>query len=77
MFWELFSLAKLINPAELMRRRHSEWLTRALRQPSQYPRIPVCPVADGGFGPTLATPDGPAWANQWWSETLCNEELDL
>lgn len=78
MFWEYFSLSKLANHAEAMRRRHSAWLTRALRRPSSYyPRIPTRPVAKGGFAGLMATSDGREWADRWWAETLRSDELDL
>ena len=77
MFWEFFSLSKLVNHAEAMRRRHSVWLTRALQRPSRFPRIPVRAVAEGGFSSLVATPAGRAWADEWWSDTLQLEDLDI
>jgi hypothetical protein len=78
MFWEFFSLSKLASHAEAMRRRHSAWLTRAMRRPAAYyPRIPTRPVGEGGFAGLMATPGGRDWADQWWAETLQSDELDL
>jgi hypothetical protein len=77
MFWEFFSLSNLVNHAEAMRRRHSLWLTRAMRQPAAYPRIPTRPVGDGGFSPLMSSPAGKAWAEEWWADTLRMQELDL
>jgi hypothetical protein len=77
MFWEMFSLSNLADHAAEMRRRHSAWLTRAMRRPSRYPRIPTRRVSDGGFSAVVATPTGREWADQWWAETLQMEELDL
>jgi len=52
---------------ERARRLHSVWLTRALSDPSiRLPRIPVRPVAQGGFGPVTASPGGRRWAEGWW-----------
>lgn len=77
MFWEFFSLSNLANHAEAMRRRHSMWLTRALRRSSEYPRIPTRPVGDGGFSAVTRTSAGRAWADQWWMDTLQSDDLDL
>lgn len=77
MFWEFFSLSKLVNHAEAMRQRHSVWLTRALRRPSGYPRIPTRPVGEGGFSAMMASPGGKAWAEEWWADTLQSDDLDL
>jgi hypothetical protein len=77
MFWDHLSLSNLAGHAEAMRRYHSEWLTRALRRPSRYPRIPTRPVEDGGFSAMTATPAGRVWADQWWAETLQRKELEL
>jgi hypothetical protein len=77
MFWEFFSLSKLANHAEMMRLRHSVWLTRALGRASAYPRIPTRPMAEGGFNGLMATRAGRAWAEEWWSDTLRSDDLDL
>lgn len=77
MFWEFFSLSNLANHAEAMRRRHSAWLTRALRRPGDYPRIPTRQVSEGGFSSMMATPAGREWAEEWWSDVLQMPDLDL
>jgi hypothetical protein len=77
MFWEFFSLSKLVNHAEAMRSRHSIWLTQALRRSSGYPRIPTKPVGEGGFSGLMTTSSGRAWAEEWWADTLRSPDLDL
>lgn len=61
---------RLITAGEKARRLHSAWLTRALAEPSRFPRIPARPVRDGGFRRLVATPRGRAWADGWWSDTF-------
>jgi hypothetical protein len=77
MFWNFFSISRLVNPAEAMRQRHSTWLTRAFKRPASYPRIPARAVRDGGFDAIMATPDGRKWAEEWWYSTLRADDLDL
>jgi hypothetical protein len=60
--------------AEAMRRMHSAWLTKALQRGSKPPRIPTRKVADGGWSQLTATPEGEAWAREFWEETLEHPE---
>jgi hypothetical protein len=52
------------------RLEHSLWLTRALESGREYPRIPVRPVATGGFAALMARPHGPELADRWWKAAL-------
>lgn len=67
----------LLSAAERARRLHSRWLTRAFRHGGArgVPRIPTRPVSEGGFQPVTSTPDGRAWADRWWRDTLELEDL--
>ncbi len=69
--------SKFIDPGEAARQRHALWLTAALRSGLSVPEIPVRPVREGGFAPTMASPEGRAWAERWWSDTLSLSDLDL
>ena len=61
------------DPAErgaVFRRTHERFLTRALSEPGEFPRIPVRRVADGGFDTLRRRPRGLTRAEQWWSAAL-------
>jgi hypothetical protein len=77
MFWSRRLREWWLERGAAARRRHEAWLAVALRKPGKYPRIPVRPVADGGFDPVLATPEGRVWAESWWGSTLENPDLDI
>lgn len=51
-------------------RTHAAWLSRALHYPEQYPRIPVRPVAEGGFARLMSNRLGRTMASQWWESAL-------
>jgi hypothetical protein len=70
MIWNVFKSVFPLDPSELARRIHSEWLTRAVSGQKVYPRIPVRPAAEGGFSDLLRTPEGRASADQWWETAL-------
>lgn len=63
-----------IARGEAMRRVHSAWLTRALQRGSRPPRIPTRKVEDGGWKTLMDTPEGRAWAQDFWDETLEHPE---
>jgi hypothetical protein len=56
--------------AAAMRRLHSAWLTAAFKRGSRPPRIPVRKVSDGGWGSMMETPEGRAWAEEFWQGVL-------
>lgn len=70
MLWRFFRKADLLTAGELARRVHSQWLTAALRSRKPYPRIPVRPVAAGGFSELLEHPHGRRIAEAWWDSAL-------
>lgn len=53
---------------------HSAWLTKALSQGLDYPRIPIRPMNDdsgeGGFEAMMSRNSGKAHAEQWWKLAL-------
>lgn len=77
MFRAFFGDDFLARVAAHARALHSRWLTRALRQGGGkgVPRIPTRRVSEGGYGPLVATVEGREWADQWWSDTLQNDQL--
>lgn len=66
----LWTHKRVVSAAELFRRQHSLWLTRALRGPREYPRIPVRAATAGGWSRLMARPGGPALAERWWSQAM-------
>ncbi len=70
MRWNFFSGEYPIDPAEVARQLHSRWLSRALASKKVYPRIPVRPVAEGGFSGLTQTEEGRAAIDAWWQATL-------
>ena len=56
--------------ADEFRRVHAAWLTRALASARRYPRIPVRPMAAGGFARLSATAAGRRHAREWWALAL-------
>lgn len=66
MFRGFISRLELDAKAEAMRALHSRWLSRAVKHGSRPPRIPVRKVSDGGWGSMMATPEGRAWAEEFW-----------
>jgi len=59
-----------ISVAVEYRRQHSRWLTRAVRQPDRYPRIPTKPDALGGYSRMRSHQERRARADLWWSIAL-------
>ena len=55
-----------VPPAERMRRAHEAWLNWAMASGVRVPRIPVRPVAEGGFDAEMATAAGRAACERWW-----------
>lgn len=73
MFRRMFSRDGFSLPqfrGALFRRIHERWLTEALRSPTQYPRIPIRRVDEGGFDHVRAHPQARARADQWWDLAL-------
>lgn len=70
MFQQLFASLDLVARAERMRRAHSEWLTGAFKRGASPPRIPLRKVSDGGWGSIMSTPEGQAWAREFWEQAL-------
>jgi hypothetical protein len=60
--------------AAAMRLLHSAWLTRAMQRGQRPPRIPTRKVEDGGWGSMMETPDGRAWAEEFWQGALEHSE---
>ncbi len=63
--------------ADAMRRLHSAWLTNAFKVGSRPPRIPTRKVEDGGgggWGSMMETPEGRAWAEEFWQGALDHPE---
>ena len=59
------------------RQRHASWLSRALRTPELFPRIPTRLVSRGGYDPVTSRPGGREWADAWWAEALAAADLDI
>jgi len=69
--WLSHRIVNLETAGERARRLHARWLTRAFTDPNfRQPRIPVRPVALGGFSRLTATARGRAWADAWWESAL-------
>jgi hypothetical protein len=66
---------KLLTAGEVARQLHSQWLTKALEQGLDRPRIPVKRVDEGGFDALLARPCGPERAESWWRAALDRVKL--
>jgi hypothetical protein len=60
--------------AESMRRFHSAWLSAAFKRGARPPRIPTRKVSDGGWGSMMETPEGRAWAEEFWQGALDHPE---
>lgn len=61
--------------AEAACRLMEAWLTWALEQPEHaFPRIPLRPVAEGGFEGLLARPEGRRRAEGWWAGAMSRVE---
>ncbi len=61
--------------AEAACRLMEAWLTWALEQPDHaFPRIPLRPVAEGGFDGLLARPEGRRRAEGWWAGAMSRVE---
>lgn len=74
MFDRLVSRLDLIARGEAMRALHSLWLTKALKAGSRPPRIPTRKVDQGGWATMMETPEGRAWAEEFWEQTLNHPE---
>lgn len=77
MFDRLVSRLDLMARGEAMRGFHSRWLTNALKVGSRPPRIPtrkVEPGGGGGWATMMDTPEGRAWAEEFWEQTLNHPE---
>jgi len=63
-----------VEAGERARALHSAWLTKALTQGLNYPRIPIRPMNDdsgeGGFDRMMTRNRGQARAEQWWKLAL-------
>ena len=55
---------------ERFRAQHSAFLTRAVRTPGAFPRIPVKAVDRGGYDRLRRVETGEAHAALWWSTAL-------
>ena len=55
---------------ERFRAQHSAFLTRAVRTPGAFPRIPVKPVDQGGYDRLRQQATGPGHAALWWNVAL-------
>ena len=53
-----------------MRLFHSAWLTATLRRGARLPRIPTRDVESGGWTTMMGTPEGKAWAEEFWEGAL-------
>ncbi len=60
--------------AESIRRYHSAWLTNAMKRGVRPPRIPVRKVSDGGWTTLMQTPEGRAWAEEFWQGALTHPD---
>jgi hypothetical protein len=63
--------------ADAMRHYHSAWLTHALKRGVRPPRIPVRKVSDdggGGWAAMMQTPEGQAWAEEFWQGALAHPD---
>ncbi|MFG0327080.1 MAG: hypothetical protein ACF8SC_07435 [Phycisphaerales bacterium JB037] len=59
------------------RLEHSIWLSRAVRRPHDYPRIPVRECELGGFDELMRRPGGDLIAKHWWLHAIDRaEEID-
>ena len=82
MFWR-FGRHDLPSRGKQFRLIHERWLTRALRSPIAYPRIPVRRVDEGGFDSFRARADARARADRWWDlalervDSVPNDRLEL
>lgn len=56
--------------AERFRKEHEAWLTRALLDGREYPRIPTRAVRAGGFDGLRRRAGGPQRAAMWWDAAL-------
>jgi len=61
---------KLEEAGARTRREHGAFLTRAVRQPRDFPRIPRRGVDQGGFDPLLRRANGATLAARWWTLAL-------
>ncbi|MEM8757003.1 MAG: hypothetical protein AAGF47_04390 [Planctomycetota bacterium] len=68
--WAFWSKAKRLDYAERARRAHEAWLDHAVRTGRGHPKIPKREVRLGGFSEQIRTPEGRAWAREWWNEAL-------
>lgn len=65
-FWKRDSF----GAGERFRAQHSAFLTRAVRNPGAFPRIPVKAVERGGYDRLRRQPTGAAHAALWWDVAL-------
>ncbi len=70
MFNAMFSREFWAERGEAMRRVHSRWLSRAVQHGVRPPRIPVRKVTDGGWDALMSTPEGRAWADEFWQSAF-------
>lgn len=70
MFRAFIASIDLPAKAQAMRLLHSVWLTKAIRHGARPPRIPVRRVSEGGWSTLIETPEGRAWADEFWQSTL-------
>lgn len=70
MEWSFFKKHEFLTRAEVIRRTHERWLTRALKSGRDYPRIPIRPVSQGGFSSLMENPAGRLMARAWWDAAL-------
>ncbi|MCA9277861.1 MAG: hypothetical protein H6815_03645 [Phycisphaeraceae bacterium] len=63
------------DPGERARWETERFINWALANNVQLPRIPTCPVSEGGFA-SLHTDEGQQRAAMWWESTLDAVERD-
>jgi hypothetical protein len=76
MFRGFRSAIDLEAAARAMRDLHARWLTRALQHGRRPPRIPVRKVSEGGWAALMATPEGKAWAEEFWQGAFEHPDTD-
>jgi hypothetical protein len=75
MFREGLTRPELDQKAEAMRRSHSEWLSSAFKRGMRPAQIPTRKVSDGGWTALMRTPEGRAWAEEFWQGALLTDGL--